>query len=149
MSPGTGSAEVRPPHQFRPAFDRVEMLGAAVIFVLLVAVTCVHQQSLVSRSPRLTDAQSMQTVRDALDEFHRDTGLYPLVLSDLFATNPPKMARGWRGVERPVNPSAWQGPYLKPKDVSVAYAATLNYACVASEGDCTVDEPDNTVSFSR
>lgn len=56
----------------------------------------------------------LETLRSAIDKFHKDTGCYPKRLGDLVcpANNPPASGVGRNGEEIPISPAKYHGPYL-------------------------------------
>lgn len=75
-------------HNVRLAFKRlgftlVELLVVLTIIALLLSIASPRYFSSIDRAKEATLKQTLNVVRDALDKFYADKGLYPEALEDL------------------------------------------------------------------
>ncbi|MCX8081873.1 MAG: type II secretion system protein GspG [bacterium] len=98
----------------KKGFTLTELIIAVTIVIIVAAISLkmvsliLHKARVVSAKTQIAQlAQILQTIKD-------DTGLYPVVLSDILSKSPPSgMEKGWHGpysVSIPIDP--WKTPYF-------------------------------------
>lgn len=96
--------------------------GIPVILVVLAvivgwaAITYVRDSQRQEKEACLR--QDLEVLRNAVDKFHCDVGLFPEKLTDLTATAPPREGISAVGTLVTIDPREWHGQYLEevPKD---------------------------------
>ena len=73
-------------------------------------------------------------MRNSVDLFRSDTGLFPLALADLAATAAPTNGRNAGGTSTAITAADWRGPYLDsvPTDPFTS-TTTWTYGTAASD----------------
>ena len=67
----------------RPGFTLIELIVVLAILATLLTLAVPRYFASVERSKEAVLKQNLSTVRDALDQFHSDTGKYPDTLDEL------------------------------------------------------------------
>ncbi|MDH4388507.1 MAG: prepilin-type N-terminal cleavage/methylation domain-containing protein [Fimbriimonas sp.] len=114
------------------AFTLVELLIVIIIIAVLAAIAIPKFSNSTTRSKESALRSNLKLVRNAVDLFRADTGLFPKDLASLSATAAP--AQGYDSTPTLVNITAsdWRGPYLQavPKDFDgsseLTYTTTLS-----------------------
>jgi general secretion pathway protein G len=113
------------------AFTLVELLIVIIIIAVLAAIAIPKFSNSTTRSKESALRSNLKLVRNAVDLFRADTGLFPKDLAALSATAAP--AQGYDSTPTLVSITAsdWRGPYLQavPKDFDgsseLTYTTTL------------------------
>lgn len=119
----------------------VELLSLAVMSVAVLAAFAPRMSHHLPRDPEARLRITLAETRHALLVFYHDTGVYPVDLSDLTATEPPEIGLDrWR---RPtaMNPDYYNGPYLSEVPKCPISGEPLEYYCDPKTGELKVRSP--------
>ncbi len=100
--------------QVKYAFTVIELL---IVLIVVAAIASMILPDFLNhgRYSRESALQSdLSRLRNAVQNFSADTGLYPDQLNDLTATQAPATGRDSQGRRAVVDPVNWHGPYLTP-----------------------------------
>jgi len=119
----------------------VEILSLAV---MSVAVLAAFSPRISLHRPHDSEAQlrmNLAEVRNAILVFYHDTGVYPVDLSDLTATEPPQIGLDRWGRPCAMNPDYYCGPYLREIPKCPISGEELEYYCDPTTGEMKVRSP--------
>jgi len=96
-------------------FTLVELLVVIIVIAIIAALAVPKFASRVYRSRESRLRGDLQTLRNALERFHMDTGVWPATINHLARTTAPATC-----IDDDATPSAvawpagvsWQGPYV-------------------------------------
>jgi type II secretion system protein G len=95
--------------RFKPkcrGFTLIEMLIVITIIAILALIIIPRLLITTQQSKEAVMADSLKQLRDSVQRFQADTGVYPTVLHDLVVTNPTQLAT------QNIMPGMWNGAYL-------------------------------------
>ena len=113
------------------AFTLVELLIVIIIIAVLAAIAIPKFSNSTTRSKESALRSNLKLVRNAVDLFRADTGLFPNNLAALSATSAPAQGFDSTATLASITASDWRGPYLQavPKDFDgsseLTYTTTL------------------------
>jgi prepilin-type N-terminal cleavage/methylation domain-containing protein len=97
----------------RRGFTLVELLIVVVILVILALIAVPKFMNSAQRSREAALRSDLKLMRNGIELFTNDTGLNPLLLSDLSATTAPTHgADQTTGTSTALVASLWFGPYI-------------------------------------
>src|SRR4051812_31540285 len=98
----------------RRGFTLVELLIVVVIIAVIAAVAIPKFSNSIRRSREASLRAELKLVRQAIDIFKSDTGVYPLTLSDLTLeqANAPDHGKNAMGALTAFSSALYKGPYL-------------------------------------
>lgn len=116
----------------RKAFTLVELLIVVVIIAVLAAIAIPKFSDSITRSREASLRAELKLVRQAIEVFKSDTGVYPLTLSDLTlpATSPPDHGKNTSGALTAFSSALYKGPYLSTVYNNPVDGSALNYNSV-------------------
>ena len=97
--------------RFKKAFTLIELL---VVIVILAILAVIVMPKYVNRSTQAKAASAqadLKLLRNAIQMYQTDTGLYPTALTDLAATTAPANGLSSTGVSTAL--TGWNGPYIQ------------------------------------
>ena len=94
-------------------FTLVELLVVIVVLAVLAAIVLPKFMNSSKRSKESALRSDLKLLRNAVDLFRTDTGLYPAQLSDLAAAAKPANGLNTDGTTATINAADWHGPYLQ------------------------------------
>lgn len=94
-------------------FTLVELLVVIVVLAVLAAIVLPKFMDSSKRSKESALKSDLKLLRNAIDLFRADTGLYPAQLSDLAASEKPANGLNTDGTTGTINAGDWHGPYLQ------------------------------------
>jgi len=99
-------------------FTLIELLVILVVLAVLAVIVLPKFASSGWRSKEAAVKSDLKLLRDAVDRFYADTGVWPLNLNQLALTTAPATGIDSSGNPAVINPSDWHGPYVDsvPKD---------------------------------
>ena len=99
-------------------FTLVELLVVIVVLAVLAAIVLPKFAESGKRSKEAAVKADLKLLRDAVDRFYADTGVWPVNLGQLALTTAPAKGIDANGNPAAINPSDWHGPYVDsvPKD---------------------------------
>ncbi|MCS6919989.1 MAG: type II secretion system GspH family protein [Fimbriimonadales bacterium] len=118
-----------------------ELLSLAVVSVALLAAFSPRIAHRLPRDPETRLRVILAEVRNAILVFYHDTGLYPVDLSDLTATEPPRIGLDRWGRPSALNPDYYRGPYLSEVPKCPVSGEELEYYCDPRTGAMQVRSP--------
>jgi type II secretion system protein G len=90
----------------RRGFTLIEMLIVITIIAVLALIIIPRLMLVSQKAKEATLADSLKQLRDSVQRFQADTGVYPTVLHDLVINNPAQLATP------NITPGTWNGAYL-------------------------------------
>ena len=107
-------------------FTLVELLVVIVVLAVLAAIVLPKFMDSGNRSKESALKSDLTLLRNAITTFKTDTGLNPILLSDLSATSAP--AQGNNGTSDVALIAAnWHGPYVQTMPNDPVSAAAFTY----------------------
>ena len=102
----------------RNAFTLVELLIVIIIIAVLAAIAIPKFSNSTTRSKESALRSNLKLVRNAVELFRADTGLFPKDLASLAATAAPAQGYDSTPTLTAITAADWRGPYLQavPKD---------------------------------
>lgn len=97
-------------------FTLVELLIVIIIIAILAAVVVPKFGNSSTRGKEGALRSDLKVMRNAIDLYKADTGLLPLVLTDLAATTAPANGLNASAVSTAIVAADWKGPYLDSID---------------------------------
>lgn len=111
----------------RSGFTLVELLIVIIVIAVIAAVavpTFVSRSQLAKESAVRTD---LRHLRDAIDRFRADTGLWPARLEHLANSAPPVSGLNGGGNAKAISASTYKGPYLTRVPMSAITGGPFTY----------------------
>lgn len=101
----------------RRGFTLIELLIVIVVIAILALVVIPKVMGAGRKAKEATLKANLHQLRNALEQFQADTGLYPINTTDLVAlrSNPPPQGVTEGGVTQDIPAGTYQGPYLSPQ----------------------------------
>ena len=96
----------------RRGFTLMEMLLILMYISILAGMVLPHLTGAGRRAAEVNLKATIQALRSAIGAYQAETGLYPTQVSDLVAEEAPETGLTDKGVEVPIHPDDWRGPYL-------------------------------------
>lgn len=114
----------------KAAFTFVELL--IVLVVIGLVATSVYPSVLDSTAKSRESAlkADLHYLRNAVELFKVDTGLYPMKLTDLAATQPPMFGLDSNGFATSLPAKNFYGPYISQVDVNPVDRRPFRYSTV-------------------
>ena len=110
-------------------FTLVELLVVIVVLAVLAAIVLPKFMNSSKRSKESALRSDLKLLRNAVDLFRTDTGLYPKTMADLAATAKPDKGLNADATESTINAADWHGPYLQEvPDDPITGAADWTYS---------------------
>lgn len=97
----------------RRGFTLVEVLVVIVVLAVIAAIVLPKFVNSGLRSREAALKSNLRIVREAINLFQTDTGLFPASLDDLSATTAPPKGLTSSGALADIDPADWNGPYLE------------------------------------
>lgn len=100
------------------AFTLVELLIVIVVLAVLAAIVIPKFGDSGIRGREASLRSNLKIVRNAVDLFKTDTGVFPAALADLAATSAPPNGKDSAGGSKAITANDFKGPYVAevPKD---------------------------------
>jgi general secretion pathway protein G len=113
-------------------FTLVELLVVVIIVSAVAAIVLPHIRDRHLHAREAALRATLKVTRAAIDQYHRDTGLYPNNLAHLYSLTPPPTGTDAAGNIVPLIPARCRGPYIHtmPRD-PVNNMGTFDYSNVA------------------
>jgi len=111
----------------RRGFTLVELLIVIIIIAVLAAIAIPKFSNSSIRSKESALRSNLKLVRNAVDLFRNDTGVYPGTLGDLAAVAAPANGLNASGANTAINATDWRGPYIEKIPVDSVTGGALNY----------------------
>lgn len=115
----------------RRGFTLVELLIVIIIIAVLAAVVVPKFASSGNRSKESALRADLKLVRNAVELFRHDTGVYPAQLSDLTAGTAPASGLDEAGNSKAITASDYKGPYLQTLGKDPVSGNNFNYSTTA------------------
>ncbi len=127
----------------RNAFTLVELLIVIIIIAVLAAIAIPKFSNSTTRSKESALRSNLKLVRNAIELYRADTGVFPATLGDLAATAAPANGLDSGATSTAINSSDWRGPYLQalPKDFNGSTDFTYGTTVAAGVGKVTAAAP--------
>ncbi len=98
----------------RRAFSILEVLIVCMYIAILSGMILPNVTGAGKRATETNLRATLRELRAAVASYQAETGLYPLRLEDLTATEPPATGLTEQGLEVPIYEDDFKGPYLIP-----------------------------------
>jgi general secretion pathway protein G len=115
----------------RTGFTLVELLVVIVVLAVLAAIVLPKFMNSSRRSREAALRSDLKLLRNAINLFQTDTGLYPLNLNALAATTAPAKGLNSDGTQGDIIAANWHGPYLQEVPNDPVSSAAFNYGTEA------------------
>lgn len=115
----------------KSGFTLVELLVVIVVLAILAAIVLPKFMSSSKRSQESALKSDLKLIRNAVDLFRTDTGLYPKTAADLAATAAPAKGLGADAAEADITATDWHGPYLQELPTDPISKAAFTYSTTA------------------
>jgi general secretion pathway protein G len=112
----------------RRAFTLVELLIVIIIIAVLAAVVVPKFVNSGLRSREAALKSDLKLLRNAVDLFKNDTGVYPASLNDLTVTTAPANGLDSTGATKAITASDYKGPYIESISKDAVGGGNLNYS---------------------
>ena len=125
------------------AFTLVELLIVIIIIAVLAAIAIPKFSNSTTRSKESALRSNLKLVRNAVELFRADTGVFPAQISDLAATTAPANGLDSAAASTAISSSDWRGPYLQtvPKDFNGSTDFTYGTTVAAGVGSIKAAAP--------
>jgi general secretion pathway protein G len=127
------------------AFTLVELLIVIIIIAVLAAVVVPKFSNSSVRSKEAALRSDLKVMRNAIDLFRSDTGVFPAALADLAATTPPAKGKDSAGADKNITAAEWKGPYLETIKTDPVSGGAFTYS-TTSPNVGKVSAPAGTAS---
>jgi len=118
----------------KKAFTLVELLIVVIIIAILAAIAIPKFINSSLRSKEASAKAELKLVRDGVELFKNDTGLYPSVLGDLAVTTAPANGLTNLNAAASLTASTWRGPYITSVDNNPVDGTALTYSVNSGTG---------------
>ncbi len=96
----------------RHGMTLLEVLIVILVLAILALIIIPRLRTALRESKESNMRANLQLMRKAITQFQGDTGLYPVKLADLVATNPPARGLDENGTMQSLQAASYKGPYL-------------------------------------
>lgn len=117
----------------RRGFTLVELLVVIIVIAVLAAIAIPKFASSSQRSKESSLRANLKVVRNAVEMFKNDTGLFPAALTDLTATSAPDNGKDASGATKSITATDWKGPYLQALENDPISGSAFNYSTTAPD----------------
>jgi len=117
----------------RRGFTLVELLVVIIVIAVLAAIAIPKFASSSQRSKESSLRANLKVVRNAVEMFKNDTGLFPAALTDLTATSAPANGKDASGATKSITATDWKGPYLQALENDPISGSAFNYSTTAPD----------------
>jgi type II secretion system protein G len=103
---------------WKKGFTLVELLIVIIIIAVLAAIAIPKFSNSSTRSKDSALRSNLKLVRNAIDLFRADTGVFPSALADMTGASAPANGLNSGGTSTAITSADYRGPYLQavPKD---------------------------------
>lgn len=117
------------------AFTLVELLIVIIIIAVLAAIAIPKFSNSTTRSKESALRSNLKLVRNAVELFRADTGLFPKTLSALSETS-MTTTQGYDSTATltNINSADWRGPYLQAVPLDIDGTSSFTYGTTVATG---------------
>lgn len=108
-------------------FTLVELLVVIIIIAVLAAIAIPRFSNSSTRSKESALRAELRTLRNAVELFRNDTGVFPTTLADLAATSAPANGLDASGNSTAITAADWKGPYIQTVNTDPVSGAAFTY----------------------
>lgn len=115
----------------RRGFTLVELLIVIIVIAILAAIAIPKFSNSSKASKESALKADLRLLRNGVEMFKNDTGVFPSALADLAATSAPANGKDEAGANKAIVAADWRGPYLQSIPTDPISGAAYTYSTTA------------------
>ena len=124
-------------------FTLVELLMVVIIIAIIAALAIPKFVNAKLRAQEASTKQQLLILRNALQNFNNDTGMWPINSDDLAATTAPAQAYNEGGQAKSLDPTTYKGPYVSAPTIPPDLSGWVQYSWVGGGTKAQYTCPQN------